>query len=361
MPTNRNVPTLRLSDKERMIVSYISRQLSMVYRNTSGKPVYARSMDQVMKDIFGIKKFCKTLERAMRNESIMIDLMKTLDTVTLWKVCMSREHYRLLCTLVAMDHQIVKMGKKLNAMAEMEPGTRPTAKMRKLMKDIKKSKKMYKSCIKTFQDIFDIEPINKSGNSMYDYLSEWLNKNDRDSDFFYDFDSYSFSDSTIQSMDEYVNAHSRKKSSSRNNGGALGIFDSSSQFLYGDDEYPDENDEDMELLETLKNYFGDDGRPSPRKKSRSSDSDVEDLRSDITDMASIINEGFTRIADSLDGLYSIMTEESEDVSYGTEVSAPSHNSKYDNIADMIAATEAHNQQSNIVDVTPTDGEAPSNG
>ena len=131
----KNVPMVRLSDKERLIVNYIVGQLERAYRNAAGKPVYARNMDQVMRDIFGIKKFCKTLQKARNNEAIMIELMKALDTETLWRICRSKEHYRLFCSLIAMDHQIVKMGKKLNAMADIEPTERPTRKIRKLMKE----------------------------------------------------------------------------------------------------------------------------------------------------------------------------------------------------------------------------------
>ena len=71
----KNGLMVRLSDKERLIVQYIVNQLESAYRNTSGKPVYARNMDQVMKDIFGIKKFTKTLAKAKMNEGMMIQLM----------------------------------------------------------------------------------------------------------------------------------------------------------------------------------------------------------------------------------------------------------------------------------------------
>ena len=137
------MPMVRLSNKERLIVGYIVTQLERAYRNTAGKAVYARNMDQVMKDIFGMKKFCKTLAKATHNEAILIELMKALDTETLWKICRSKEHYRLFCSLIAMDHTIVKMGKKLNSYAEMAPTERPTRKVRKLMKELKRYKKMY--------------------------------------------------------------------------------------------------------------------------------------------------------------------------------------------------------------------------
>lgn len=278
----RNLPMVRLSDKERLIVSNIARQLSMVYRNTSGKPIYARNMDQVMKDIFGIKKFTKTLEKASRNEAIMIELMKALDTETLWKICRSKEHYRLLCTLVAMDNQIVKTGRKLNRMADMEPTQRPTRKIKKTMKELKRSKKIYKECVKTFRSIFDIERVDQKGDSMYDFLSDWLDRNEGGDDYF-DFGGYgSFDEDAIESMDEYVRSRSKKKGYNRPvSEGALGLFDEDGSNPFDAFHGPDLDDDEDE----------DDD-----------DSEIDGLRSEISELVQVISAGFTRMQDSIERL-----------------------------------------------------------
>ena len=345
MMRRNKLPMVRLSDKERIIVSYITRQLAMVYRNTSGKPVYARNMDQVMKDIFGIKKFCKTLERAMHNEAVMIELMKALDTETLWKICRSKEHYRLLCTLVAMDHQIVKMGKKLNNMADIEPAERPTRKIRKLMKELKRSKKLYRSCVKTFQDIFDIEKVNKRGDGMYEFMSEWLDRNEGDGDLFYEFGDYGFSESAIESMDDYVRSKTRKsrgKKAPSSSAGALNLFDDRfSGGLYDDEEgYEDEEEDDdsEDTEEVLRRLL--------RSQSREEDS-TEDLRGELTSMAQIISAGFDRMANGIDCLYQILTDDEEDADEAPAPirvvpNQPKKATNEPTIDDMIALTEQVN-------------------
>lgn len=284
MTKKRNLPMVRLSDKERLVVSHVAQQLARVYRNTSGKPIYARNMDQVMKDIFGVKKFCKTLEKASRNEAIMIELMKALDIETLWKICRSKEHYRLLCTLVAMDNQIVKTGRKLNRMADMEPTERPTRKIKKTMKELKRSKKMYRECVKTFRSIFDIERVDQKSNSMYDFLSDWLDRNEGGDDYF-DFGSYgSFDDDAIESMDEYVRNHSKKKGSSNRPvmEGALGIFDK-------DDSNPFD-------------AFNSDLSDLDEEEDEEEDDKIDALRSEITDLVHVIGTGFERMQDSIERL-----------------------------------------------------------
>lgn len=337
-------PMVRLSDKERLIVTYITKQLEMAYRNTSGKPVYARNMDQVMKDIFGIKKFCKTLERARHNEAIMIELMKALDTETLWKICRSKEHYRLLCTLVATDHQIVKMGKKLNNMADLEPTERPTRKIKKLMKDLKRSKKMYRTCVKTFQDIFDIEKVNKKGDSMMDYLSDWLDRNENDSDFFYDFDDYGFNDTAIESMDAYIRSKtsSRRKKRPASVHGALDLFGSDDLddglpgFDSDDEDEEDEDDTDdrlNEILEYLKRRNG--------SSSSASSSSSDDMRQ----VVELISKGFDKLADGLNNLYDVLVEDDEEpetVPMDMGRTPNGDNPPVNSIQDMIAMSEASN-------------------
>lgn len=215
---------VRLSDKERIIVRYIVSQLETAYRNSAGKPVYARNMDQVMNDIFGVKKFTKTLERGRYNEAIMIGLMRQLDAATMWQICRSKEHYKLLCTLVALDAYIVDKRKKFDKMLQLEPTDRPTKKMRKLKSQAKKAAKLYKACIKTFRDVFDIKKVSSGGGEMFDILNDWLDDHTGGDDIFFDMDR-GFSVDDVESMDEYIRG--RRGGGRRSNGSALGLdFDS---------------------------------------------------------------------------------------------------------------------------------------
>lgn len=339
-------PVLRMTDKDRLIVSYIVRQLEMAYRNSSGKPTYARNMDQVMKDLFGIKKFCKTLEKARHNEGIMIELMKALDTETLWRITRSKEHYRMLCTLVAVDHEIVRMGKKLNSMADMDISERPTQKMRKLIKQIKKNKKMYKACINTLQDIFNIEKVNKKGGGMLSFMEDWLDRNEGDGDLFYG-DAWSIDESAIESMDDYIDSVSRKRRQRRsNNGSVLDLnFGGTSNFmgddeddddLYMDDDGYDERDDDESVLAYVKKLL-DEKESGNRRPPRGGQDD--DLREDIRGMAKVISAGFDRMASSIDNLYGLLTEPDDD---GESVDGPS-------ISEMMDMTEQYNsKQSGVV-------------
>lgn len=317
----RPMPAARLSNKERIIVRYITERLEMAYRDANGKAVYARSMDQVMNDIFGMKKFTKTLTRARYNEGLMINLMKTLDTETLWRITRSKEHYRLLCTLVAMDHYIVKLGKKYNRMAETDLAERPTAKMRKIAKEIKRCKKMYRSCVKAFRGIFNIEKIDDRKNGIFDSLEDWLERHDGSDDIFYGYGDY-YDDSAIESMDEYIASHGRsKKSRSRrpsDSEGALGILGDSFMdegYDYdGDDDEEEDDDETEYLIRKVAERLGvrtddDDDRRRDYSYGESEDSSLE--RS-IARLADVMTDGFTQLNQSIGNLYDVMTEEDED-------------------------------------------------
>lgn len=325
----RPMPAARLSDKERIIVRYITERLEMAYRDANGKAVYARSMDQVMNDIFGMKKFTKTLTRARYNEGLMINLMKTLDTETLWRITRSKEHYRLLCTLVAMDHYIVKLGKKYNRMAETDLAERPTTKMRKTMKEIKRCKKMYRSCVKAFRSIFSIEKVDDKKNGIFDSLEDWLERHDGSDDIFYGYGDY-YDDTAIESMDAYIASHTRKKSSrsrrSSSGEGALGILGDSS-FMddelmdYDEDEdYDgDEDDETEYLIRKVAERLGirTDDDDNPRSSARGSysygdEEDTSSLEKAISRMTDIMSDGFSRLGQSIGNLYDIMIEEDED-------------------------------------------------
>ena len=336
-------PALRLSDKDRLIVSYIVRQLEMAYRNSSGKPTYAKNMDQVFRDLFGIKKFTKTLEKARHNEGLMIELMKALDTETLWRITRSKEHYRMLCTLVAVDHEIVRMGKKLNAMADMDISERPTQKMRKLIKQIKKNKKMYKACINTLQDIFNIEKVGKKGGGMLSFMEDWLDRNEGDGDLFYG-DTWSIDESAIESMDDYIDSISRKRRQRRsNNGSVLDLnFGGESTFmdddedddLYMDDDYDDRDDE-QNVLAYVKKLLDEKelGNRRPPRNSSHHDDDYDDIRDDMRGMAKIISAGFDRMANSIDNLYGLLTEPED----GDDGDAST-------ISEMMNMTEQYNAQ-----------------
>lgn len=252
-PINSGV---RLSDKERIIVKYIVSQLETAYRNGAGKPTYARNMDQVMKDIFGIKKFTKTLERARYNESIMIGLMRKLDAETMWQICRSPEHYKLLCTLIALDAYIVDKGKKYDKLLQLEPTDRPTKKMRKIKSQAKKARKLYNSCIKTFRDVFDIKKPAGNGSDIFDTLEDWLNRYEGD-DIFFGLDDYGFSSRDVESMDEYINSRRSGRRDSR--GSALGLdLDDPDGF---DDLMDEDDDDSIEDLLMKLNQKGVDIRP----------------------------------------------------------------------------------------------------
>lgn len=318
----KNLPMVRLSDKERLIVQYITNQLEMAFRNSAGKPVYARNMDQVIKDIFGMKKFTKTLNRARTNEPLMIQLMKAMDTETLWRICRSKEHYGLFCSLVALDHQIVKMGKRYNRMLEMDPAERPIKKMKKLAKEIKRAKKMYRNCVRTFREIFDIKKISKeTGTSgLLDNMSNWLDRHDADDDIFSfgDFE-YGYGEDALESMDAYVNQKMRKKKSRRASSGvqygALDLFNhGSGDFMDEEDEYDDEDDDyddDDEDEDDKLNRLADlvaqrAGISVPTQKSSGG------VDPSVMAILNTIKEGFGELSDSMNGIYDILTGDDED-------------------------------------------------
>lgn len=324
----KNLPMVRLSDKERLIVQYIVGQLEAAYRNSAGKPVYARNMDQVIKDIFGIKKFTKTLARARVNEGLMIQLMKTMDTETLWRITRSKEHYGLLCSLVALDHQIVKMGKRYNNMLEMEPGERPVNKMKKLAKNIKKSKKMYRSCIRTFTEIFEIEKVSKDGgtNDLMNNLANWLDRHDRDDDIFsFDYEDYGYSGDVLDSMDAFVSKKMRTKKNPRANVrvGALDLFDNSDD-IFSDDEYEDDEEDDEEddsidadgLARAILKACGGDTDVASRlvsqlKNGGGRSSQRSRVNPDLEAILDTIKDGFGDMADAMNGIYDMLSGEQQ--------------------------------------------------
>jgi hypothetical protein len=329
----RAVPAVRLSEKEKVIVQYITNQLEGVYRNGAGKPVYARNMDQVMKDLWGIKKFTKTLERARYNEGLMISLMKRLDTETLWQICRSKEHYRLLCTLVATDNYIVKLTKKYNKWAELEPVERPTNKMKKLEKEIRKAKKTYRSAIKTFQDIFDIEKAGKDeGDSILDSLNDWMDRHDSADDIFYGLDDMGMDYDSIESMDAYVakaTGRGRKKRVAPSRIGALGIFDEGEGDIF-DEEDEDEfedfdlDDEDQRALRNMTKQYYYGGRKGESN--------------DLTQICNIIAQGFNSMNDRLSILTDLLVDDGDDEE---EVEIRPSTSRRPSVQDMMDMSEQY--------------------
>lgn len=315
--TKRMRPAVRLSPKEKMIVQYITERLEAVSQNAAGKPIYARNMDQVMKDLFDVKKFTKTLERARGNETLMINLMKKLDAEVMWRLCRSKEYYRILCTLVAMDASIVRDGKKYNKLMSLEPMERPSNKIRKLAKEIKKNKKTYKECIKSLADILGIEKRNSKEGSLRDALEDWLDQREAEDDIFFDTDLTDLSYDTLSDMDAYVAGNTRKRSSkikSEVNAryGALGLGldgrDQEDEDDYFDtDDYDDQDRDDYDedevmdrladkVIEKMQHTNG--GRNNSRGygQSSSNDGQMQMLAQIIT---SSINNGFKKLADAL--------------------------------------------------------------
>lgn len=335
----KNLPMVRLSDKERLIVQYIVGQLEAVYRNSAGKPVYARNMDQVMKDIFGIKKFVKTLARARVNEGLMIQLMKALDTETLWRITRSKEHYGLLCSLVALDHQIVKMGKRYNNLLQMAQAERPLNKMKKLAKNIKKSKKMYRACVRTFTDIFEIEKVSKDGgtNEIIDNLSSWLDRHDRDDDIFSFDGEYGYDGDVLDSMDAFVSKKMQRKNSRQRptRVGALDIFDDHDSDIFSDyddegDDYDDPDDEDEtpdtnRLIRAILNACGGDSDRAAKLVSKIADSkNGSSVNPDLVAILDTIKDGFADMTDAMNGIYDMLGGEHDEpeYSYASESPAP---------------------------------------
>lgn len=320
--------TVRLSDKERLIVQYITERLEAVSQNAAGKPVYARNLDQVMRDLFGVKKFTKTLDRARMNEALMINLMKRLNPEVLWRLCRSKEYYRVLCSLVAMDATIVHNGKKYNKLMGLEPMERPTNKIRKLTKEIKKSKKTYKACIKSLADILGIEKDNTKEGSIRGALEDWLDQREAEDDIFFDTDLSSLNYDTLSDMDEYVESRMRGKKGTRkrrSDNVQYGALDLGIEHRYYDDDdddddplAPDDEDDEEDMMDQLADRVIEKMgfmQGSNGGNGVASESQMQMLAQVIT---SSINNGFKRLADAM-----TVDEDYEDEDDGYEIPQPS--------------------------------------
>lgn len=259
MPKKRRLDVgVRMSKKELLIVSCITRQLAGAYCNAAGKPEYARNLDQVMEDIFGVKKFTKTLERGVRDEATMIALMRQLDIDTIWHITRNSGHYRMLCTLVAMDNEIVRISKKMDKIVAMDPTERPSGKYQKLRKQLKELRKKYKGIVKTFRDIFDIKKAGSgSVAGLLDAADDWMDRfssNRRGDSIFdiFDYDDGAYSaEYGTESMDDYVRKMFSKTKGGRSvprpegSSGAFGILNQPRQ----------EPEDDSDSI--YDGYFGD--------------------------------------------------------------------------------------------------------
>lgn len=212
-----------MNASELKIVRYISSKLIGLYCDESGRPAYARSMNRVMGDIFGVKKFNKLMEKALRNEQAMIMLMRRLDINTLWSICRNAEHYRLMRTLVLIDDRIVTLRKKTDKIVNMTAADRPTNKYRKLVKEQKTLTKRYNQCIKIIRDIFDIKsPKGGKSSGLLDYLNDWKRQYGESDSLFSYFDYDGGSAFGVESMEDFIR-HGDKKGGS----GAFNLFDTS--------------------------------------------------------------------------------------------------------------------------------------
>lgn len=238
----RYAANARMSKQELILVKYVVRQLLSAYTDDRGKPRYARNMNQVMKDIFGVKGFSKSLERGIRNEREMIALMRTLDFPTIWTICRSSEHYRMLCALVAMDHARVKLQKQSDELLTMDPQSRPGRKYAKAQKELKRVQKSYNRTVKVFRNIFDIKSrsAGSSIRGIMEFAENWRDRNSGDDIFDYFGDGDLFD--SVESMDSFVRRNSKgggRDVKRPDRGGALGIFDNDTSFPSGTDDDDD--------------------------------------------------------------------------------------------------------------------------
>ena len=230
----------RMSKQELILVKYVVRQLTAAYTDARGKGRYARNMDQVMKDIFGIKRFTKCLERGIRNESDMISLMRAMDFQTIWTICRSSEHYRMLCSLVAMDSAIVKLQKKSDEYLTLNPQDRPGRKYAKAQKELKRLQKSYNRTVKVFREIFDIKSKNAGSTlrGIMEYAENWRDRNTMGDGIFDYFDDTPMMD-TVESMDAFIRRNQPRGGRDvkrPDRGGALGIFDDEVSYAGPDDD-----------------------------------------------------------------------------------------------------------------------------
>lgn len=352
--TKRMRPAVRLSSNEKMIVQYITERLEAVSQNAAGKPIYARNMDQVMKDLFDVKKFTKTLERARANEALMINLMKRLDPEVMWRLCRSKEYYRILCTLVAMDAAIVRDGKKYNKLMSLEPMERPSNKIRKLAKEIKKNKKTYKECIKSLADILGIERHSKKEGSLRDALEDWLDQREAEDDIFFDTDLSDLSYDTLSDMDAYVAGKSRRSSKRKSDDdakyGALGLGLDGHAHIDDDDDYFDDGDEDDQddqdydedaVMDRLadkvieKMNLGNHSKGNFNNHGGANDAQMQMLAQVIT---SSINNGFKKLADA----FASVEDEDDETGYaeGEEYELGGHGGPRPTLYDMMDEADA---------------------
>lgn len=210
--------TPRMSNDDLTLVNFIVKRLLMTYCDDTGKPVYARSMNRVMEDLFGVKKFTKVLHRAVRSEPQMIALMKRLGHETMFRMTRNSEHYRMLQALVRIDHEILGLRKKQDKIINLEPSERPSNKYRKLGKQIKRYTKIYNRCVSTMRDVFEIKR-KKGGkiDELLDFATDWR-ENYGEHDIFYDlFDGGDGHDnSETESIRDFLRKSSDKKPRSSN-------------------------------------------------------------------------------------------------------------------------------------------------
>lgn len=360
-----NLPAVRLDKKEKIIVKYIVGRLESAYRDSSGAPVYARNMDQVIKDVFGVKKFTRTLKKARANESLMIQLMNRMDTRTLWGICRSRDHYRILCYLIALDAAIVKKGRKYNKECDLSPQERSSKKLKSLQKEIKKYRKMYKNCVRALQDIFDIEHSGdgESG-GILDAMSDWLERYDGgDDDIFSDIGGFSYNYDAIESMDEYVAKMTGGRGGARQSKrnvitGTLNLFDDDGyettdifDDITGGHDYDDDDDGyyvDAETARKIRQVM------SSRKQYVQPQAPVMQVAQSVpapmtSSEANIIinalNQGFNELNNNIVGLIDALREdddevEIEDPAYAVSYGAPiGPTGSPMNISEMMEASE----------------------
>lgn len=262
-PRTQKRRRVRLMDEnELVLVRYIVGQLNGCY-TVNGRPKMAKNMNQVMGDIFGVSKFVQRLERGCRDERTMVDLMQEINLEKIWALCRSREHYKMLATLVAIDGQIVSLQKKQRKMREGSSTAPSMAKYKKNEKELKRLLKVYKGCVKTFREVLDIRLTKRSGKygGLLDFARDWKERYEYD---IYDLDfgfGGSIFDGIEDSMANFIAKETGGKTKKGKSGrGAFGITDSiresASIFDPLDDEfddlrshYEDDEEEDEEELD----------------------------------------------------------------------------------------------------------------
>lgn len=221
-------------NSKRLILKFIVVAIKKLISGPNGNDMYAKNVDDVFEDIFGIKKFGTKFTNSFDDKELIASLSR-IPLELLYEICNDVSIYGAISDLVLMDFRIDKVKKSLQKLSKKHKKNKGLTKEYDYLKDL------YKDTVKRIRKKLGLK--NSSGNykKQYQKARSFNNHSQYDDD-----DLFMLDDDSI--FGQYIYGDDDDDDYSRR-----GAFDSFKKLYAGDKKparkeiYEDDEDTDVDL------------------------------------------------------------------------------------------------------------------